>query len=151
MKKALALVGGGTAAVALGVGLFAWQANNVTASNGAVAGAAAPALGCTNATLNVQQHDPVWNNQSSTWTVSGGEVSFDPANTACNGQTVRLAAVNAQGTFVGSGTAVLTVTSTEVTADLVSVDITMDNPATLFDPTNQNINVMQDWVVTITP
>lgn len=141
MKKAFALAGGGVAAVALGAGLFAWQSNLVIANNGFVAGSGQTAVGCTSATLLVQQANPVWDGNN--WTVSGATVSFDPADTACNNQTMTLAAVANNGTIIQSGAATLSITNTEVTANVVSTPITLGSPANLAQTT--------EWTVTIVP
>lgn len=141
MKKVLAIAGAGVAAVALGGGLFAWQANMVIANNGIVAGSGQTAQGCTASTLFVEQNDPVWSGTA--WTVNGGTVTFDPQDTACNTQNMTLAAVAGNGSVIQSGAAQLTITNTEVSANEIQVPITLGSPADL----SQTVQ----WTVTIVP
>lgn len=135
-RKPLALAGAGVAALALGAGLFAWQAAVVTTTDQTV-GVGDIAAACTANDLVVTQNVPVWNGTG--WTLDGVTVSTaeNVGNAACAGLDLTVTGVD------GTGTATtLTGTEAAITLNNGAIDTAVTwAPA---DPTN-----VVKWLVSI--
>ena len=138
MKKLLAVVGGGTAAVALGAGLFAWQASVVNVSNVVAAGTSGAVVACTTDDLDIVQGAAFYNGTN--WAVTSATVSNSGANgaEACVGMKLTLTAVDSSNTPIASG------------FNVVAIDVNGDfNENVTVGPTPVNMSDLAYWTVVI--
>jgi len=122
-KKGAALATAGVAALAVGGGLFAWQANTVNVENVVAAGTSGTVQACTTDAIIIDQNDAVWNGIA--WTVDGATVSNSGQNGAasCVGMTLTLTAYDSGNAAIAgaSGTSTVSVDINDDFAESVSL------------------------------
>lgn len=136
-RKALAVAGAGTAALALGAGLFAWSANQVTVTNVVAAGTSGAVVACTTDAINIAQDAAVWNGTD--WMVPGATLTNSGVNGAqnCVGMTMQLTAYDAANLPLQNGA---TTVSVDVNGDF-NEQVTLGNAV--------NMNDLSYWTVSI--
>lgn len=137
-KKALAVAASGTAALALGAGLFAWSANPVNVSNVMAAGTSSVVTACTTDAINIAQGNAVFSDPD--WTIGGATVTNSGVNGAqnCAGMTLTLSAFTAQDALISSGS--VSGLNIDVNGNF-SEQIAMGSPVAMND--------LDHWTVTI--